>query len=116
MIKTLAWLLVIFLLLLLLGGLIYWKMAKRPAPVSSLRARPVPAEKNRSASGPPPAAPSGDLSAVGPPVKKESAPSARVFAPRPGETLEYDANVAQLNSTVSTLKLTVNEKRNFGAK
>ena len=116
MIKTLAWLLVIFLLLLLLGGLIYWKMAKRPAAVSSLRARPVPAEKNRSASGPPPAAPSGDLSAVGPPVKKESASFAPVFAPRPGEALEYDANVAHLNSTVATLKLTVNEKRNFGAK
>ena len=49
-------------------------------------------------------------------MKKESAPSAPVFAPRPGETLEYDANVAQLNSTVATLKLTVNEKRNFGAK
>ena len=116
MIKTLAWLLVILLLLLLLGGLVYWKMAKRPAPNSSLRARPVPAETNRSSSGPRPAAPSGDLSAVGPPVKKESASPAPVFAPRAGETLEYDATVTKLNSTVANLKLTVNEKGNFGAK
>jgi hypothetical protein len=48
-------------------------------------------------------------------VKKESAPS-EVFAPRPGETLEYEATVTKLNSTVANLKLTVNEKRPFGAK
>jgi hypothetical protein len=115
MIKKLVWPSVIFLLLLLLGGLIYWK-TKRPAPVSSLPPRPAPAEKNPRTSGPSPANPSGGLSAAGPAVKKESAPPAEVFAPRPGETLEYDATVTKLNSTVANLKLTVNEKRPFGAK
>ena len=116
MIKKLVWLSVIFLLLLLLGGLIYWKTTKRPARVSSLPPRPAPAEKNPRTSGPSPANPSGDLSATGPAVKKESAPPAEVFSPRPGETLEYDATVTKLNSTVANLKLTVNEKRPFGAK
>jgi hypothetical protein len=116
MIKKLVWLAVIFLLLLLLGGLIYWKTAKRPAPVSSLPPRPAPAEKSPRTAHPSPANPSGDLPAAGPAVKKESAPPAEVFAPRPGETLEYDATVTQLNSTVANLKLTVNEKRPFGAK
>jgi hypothetical protein len=115
MIKKLVWPSFIFLLLLLLGGLIYWK-TKRPAPVSSLPPRPAPAEKNPRSSGPSPANPSGGLSAAGPAVKKESAPPAEVFAPRPGETLEYDATVTKLNSTVANLKLTVNEKRPFGAK
>ena len=114
MIKKLVWLAVIFLLLLLLGGLIYWKTTKRPAPVSSVPPRPAPAEKNPRTAHPSPANPSGDLSAAGPAVKKESA--AEVFAPRPGETLEYDATVTKLNSTVANLKLTVNEKRPFGAK
>jgi hypothetical protein len=113
MIKKLVWLLVICLLLLLLGGLIYWWMAKRPAPVSSLPARPRPAENPRT-SGAGPANPSGGF--AGSAAKRESAPSAAVFAPRPGETLEYDTTVTKLNSTVASLKLTVNEKRPFGAK
>jgi len=49
-------------------------------------------------------------------AKKENVPSVPVFAPRPGETLEYDANVSKLDSTVANLKLTVDEKRPFGAK
>ena len=116
MIKTIVSLLVSFLLLLLLGGLIYWKVAKRPAPVSSLPARPVPAEKSPRTSGAEPAIPSSDLPAGGSVVKKENVPSVPVFAPRPGETLEYDANVSKLDSTVANLKLTVDEKRPFGAK
>ena len=116
MIKKLVWLLIVFLFLLLLGGLIYWKMAKRPAPVSSHPARPAPAEKHPRTRGPEPATPSGDLSAGAPAVKKESASPAEVFAPRPGETLEYEATVTKLNSTVANLQLTVDEKRPFGGK
>jgi len=116
MIKKIVWLLVSSLLLLLLGGLLYWKAAKRPAAVSSLPARPVPAEKSARTSGAEPAIPSSDLSAGVPVAKKENVPSVPVFAPRPGETLEYDASVSKLDSTVANLKLTVDEKRPFGAK
>ena len=116
MIKKIVSLLVSLLLLLLLGGLIYWKVAKRPAPVSSLPARPVPAEKSPRTSGAEPAIRSSDLSAGGSVAKKENVPSVPVLAPRPGETLEYDANVSKLDSTVANLKLTVDEKRPFGAK
>jgi len=38
------------------------------------------------------------------------------FAPRSGETLEYAANVTQLNSTIADLKLVVGEKRSFAGK
>jgi hypothetical protein len=116
MIKKLAWLLVISVLLLLVGGLVYWKLARRSTPVSSLPARPVPAEKSTRTLGVGPASGAGDSSAAGSGVKKEAAPSGTGFAPRPGETLEYDANIVQLNSTVANLKLTVNEKQPFGAK
>lgn len=116
MIKKLAWLLVIGLLLLLAGGLLYWKLARRSAPVSSLPARPGPAEKSPRTLGVGPASGAGDSSAAGSAVKKEPASPGTGFAPRSGETLEYDANITQLNSTVANLKLMVNEKRPFGAK
>lgn len=115
MIKKLVWLLVICLLLLLVGGLLYWKLARRSARVSSLPARPVAAEKSPRTSGVGPASGAGDSSAAGSGVKKEAV-SGTAFAPRSGETLEYDANITQLNSTVASLKLMVNEKQPFGTK
>jgi hypothetical protein len=115
MIKKLVWLLAICLLLLL-AGLIYWKLARRPAPLSSLPARPVASEKSPRTLGVRPAGSAGDSSAAGSGAKKEAAPSGMGFAPRPGETLEYDANITQLNSTVANLKLMVNGKQPFGAK
>jgi len=116
MIKTLVWVLVVGLLLLLLGGLVYWKLAKRSAPASSSSARPAPSEKNPRTLNSPPAESPGGLPAGGPAAKKEDIAPAAVFAPRPGETLEYDANLTKLDSTVANLKLTVDEKRPFGAK
>lgn len=116
MIKKIAWLLVFCLLLLLVAGLVYRRSAKRRAPVSSVPARPVSSDGNRSRSGAGPASPSGDLSVRGPAAKNETLSPAAVFAPRPGETLEYDANITKLDSTVANLKLVVNEKRAFGSK
>jgi hypothetical protein len=39
-----------------------------------------------------------------------------IFTPRPGESLEYAANLTKLNSTVANLKVTVAEKKTFSGK
>jgi Protein of unknown function (DUF3108) len=49
------------------------------------------------------------------PAKKEAAPEAG-FVLRQGETLEYNANIPKLNSTVADLKIVAAEKRNNGGK
>jgi hypothetical protein len=49
-------------------------------------------------------------------ASKEGAAAEPIFALRPGETLEYDANVTKLNSTVANLKILAAEKRNLGGK
>jgi hypothetical protein len=38
------------------------------------------------------------------------------YLPRAGETFQYVANVAKLNSTIATIKIVVAERRNFGGR
>jgi hypothetical protein len=49
------------------------------------------------------------------PAKKEPRPEAG-FVLRQGETLEFNANIPKLNSTVADLKIVAAEKRNTGGK
>lgn len=118
MIKKLAWLLGICVLLLVAGGVVYWKLSK-PVP----QAMPVasnwptlPSESGASSpNGPTGHAPAG-------PATGEVAPGKAIPAPEPGfvlrqgETLEYDANIPKLNSTVANLKIVAVEKRVSGGK
>lgn len=109
--KKLIWPLAIAIVLLFGGWLLYHKLA-RVAPTSPVVSHwptpspPVP---------PGPGGPSG--SATGQPVapesanKKETPPPEPVFALRAGEALEYDANIAKLDSTVAHLKISAVERR-----
>jgi hypothetical protein len=47
---------------------------------------------------------------------KEAPPAEPVFELRQGETLQYDANITKLNSTVAQLKIVAAEKRNLGSR
>ena len=106
MIKKLVWLLVICILLLVAGGFLYWKLSRsvppRPNAATNWPAT-VPASPSLS-----PTAPAGPTS--GPPAAAESPSKKGIpstesdFVLRPGETLEYDANLTKLNSTVANLK------------
>jgi hypothetical protein len=70
---------------------------------------PSPATPSVPPTSPVPSVPSAEA-----PSKKESAPSVPAqptFVLKPGETLDYDANVTKLNSTVARLKISAIEKR-----
>ena len=113
MIKKLLWLLLISVLLLVAGVLLYSKLHRsipHTTPVASNWPTNLPATPGlpaASLTAPPPSAP---------PPNKEPAAAEPVFALRPGETLEYDANIPKLNSTVAKLKIAAVEKRNAGSK
>jgi uncharacterized protein DUF3108 len=112
MAKKLIALLAVAAFLLGTGWYMYWKMA-RPIPVRT----PVTANWPATASGEAPVASesaAGHASAVSstaPGESKEPAASPAGFVLRQGETLEYDANVTKLNSTVARLKISAVEKR-----
>jgi hypothetical protein len=113
MIKKLAWLLLICILLLAIGWFWYRKFS-RPIPLEKPAVThwpvSIPAAPPKSPSTPP-----GLPSASEPAIKKE-APVEPLFALRPGETLEYNANVTKLNSTVAILQIVALEKRIAGGK
>jgi hypothetical protein len=113
MIKKLAWLLLICILLLAAGWFFYRKFS-RPIPPETPAAThwptPLPAAPPKSPNPPP-----GLPSAIEPTIKKEP-PVEPLFALRPGETLEYNAVVPKLNSTVAILKINALEKRMSGGK
>ena len=96
-------------ILVLAGGwFVYMKYARRPVehpPVASNwpTASVEPPAPPAAPAGHPPGAPS-----------KESAPVEPVFTLRPGETLQFDANISKLNSTVARLKIVAVEKRSLG--
>ncbi len=118
MIKKLVWLLVICILLLVAGGFLYWKLS-RSVPPRPNAATNWPATVPASPSLPPtaPAGPtSGPPAAAESPSKKGIPSTESDFVLRPGETLEYDANLTKLNSTVANLKIVAVEKRNAGGK
>jgi hypothetical protein len=115
MIQKLAWLLLICILLLGAGWFLYRKLA-RPIPPDANVATNWPA----AVPGEQPSAPHAPGShAVGPPPaeppNKKGVPAAEPgFVLRPGETLEYNANITKLNSTVANLKIVAAEKRTAG--
>jgi Protein of unknown function (DUF3108) len=116
--KKVALILVIMALLLVAVGLLYWT-ASRPERTSSTRgenavkpatASPLPASENGGTVAPS-TAPGAETS-----EKKGSTLEEPGFVPRPGESLEFAANLTKLNSTVADLKIVVAEKRNFYGK
>ena len=106
--KKLIWLLAIALVLLLGGWLLYRKFAK-VAPSSTPVATHWPASEHPE----PPPVPSQPSHPVARPEasEKEAPPVEPVFSLRPGETLDFDANIAKLDSTVAHLKISAVERR-----
>jgi hypothetical protein len=118
MIKRLSRVLLIFVLLLGAGGFLYWKLF-RPAPRGNATRvtnwpSPAPGE------WPNPRDASGSRAGASPPSeprnKKEVPVGEPGFVLRPGETLEYDASITKLNSTVANLRIVAVEKRNADGK
>jgi hypothetical protein len=117
MIKKLLWILLACILLLVLGIILYSKL-KRPVPQTAPVASNWPTNLPTSPPANPTPAPSAPTTAhpTEPPTPKEPPAPEPGFALRPGETLEFDANIPKLNSTVAKLKIAAVEKRNAGAK
>jgi len=117
MTKKLIWTLLICIFLFVVGVYVFSHLRRTPPPntnpASNWPALPPgnpanpPASSGRNPKAPP-ASPSE--------AKNESLPVEPRFVLRPGETLEYDANVTKLNSTVANLKIVAAEKRNNGGK
>ena len=99
------------------GAMFYWTRAHRggiyrpPKVTARPEGQGTPAKEPANTGSLPHAPDTG-----GPGVKKEDVAAETSLSPRPGETLEYAANVTQLNSTIANLKLVVGEKRNFAGK
>jgi Protein of unknown function (DUF3108) len=115
MIKKLIWLLLICIVLLA-GGFLYWKLS-RPVPHHA----PVASNWPTNLPAVPPAVPNPPVSRTpGPgaesPPTRTIPPPEPAFMLRPGETLEYKADIPKLNSTVANLKIVAIEKRNAGGK
>jgi hypothetical protein len=116
--KKVALILTIMALLLVAVGLLYWK-AGHPEGRSRTRggnpAKPATVNTQpRSGNGETVAAPTAPGVEIG--EKKGSAVGEPEFSPRPGESLEFAANLTKLNSTLADLKILVSEKRNFYGK
>jgi hypothetical protein len=119
MAKRYIWTLIICILLFLICFFLFRRIARTPPPNTNavthwpdLAPSKTPSGPAASAATKPPAsAPSGESLA-----KKEDLPAEPEFTLRPGETLEYAANIPKLNSTVADLKIVAVEKRNAGAK
>jgi Protein of unknown function (DUF3108) len=118
MIKRRVWLLIVFALLIVLGGLLYSKLSRTVAP-------PPPVATHWPSTLPSTPPPSPALPSAHPPVRstpaesvanEENSTAEPGFVLRPGETLEYDANLPKLNSRVANLKIVAAEKRNAGGK
>lgn len=103
-------------LVVLAGVFVYWRWTRKaaapPKVVSNWPAEPVKRPEQPTIAPPTtkevPAPPE-------PPVKKE-VPAEPGFVLRQGETLEYNANIPKLNSTVADLKIVAAEKRNAEGK
>jgi len=119
MAKRYIWTLIICILLFLICFFLFRRIARTPPPNTnavshwpdvSTSDHPPSSTAPPAAKGPSPAVP-GESAA-----KKENLPAEPDFALRPGETLEYAANIPKLNSTVADLKIVAVEKRNTGSK
>jgi hypothetical protein len=116
-IKRLVTGLAVCVLLIVVGIFVYSRLARRVVPrttpvVSNWPATP-PSNPSSGANTSAPVAP--EKPAAEPSAKKEPAPEAG-FVLRQGETLEYNANIPKLNSTVADLKIVAAEKRNTRGK
>jgi hypothetical protein len=116
--KKVALVLAIMALLLVAAGLLYWKVVHPGSRIIARPANPVapaPAGTGRGVGNAKPgtsvAAPSGETN-----EKKGSVPAEPGFTLRAGESLEFAANIAKLNSTIANLKIVTAEKRNFYGK
>jgi len=116
--KKVALVLAMMALLLAAAGLLYWKAGHAGRRISARLGNPVkpaPAGPQHEAGNGKTAAP-----AVAPTVeineKKASATGEPGFTLRPGESLEFAANVTKLNSTIANLKIVVAEKKDFYGK
>jgi len=114
--RRIIYALLICILLFLAGVFLFSRLAHTPQP----NRNPVstwpsitpssPAATPNAPTALPPKAPATSESAV----SKEPASAEPGFVLRPGETLEYNANIPKLNSTVANLKIVAIEKRNTG--
>ncbi|HTZ49359.1 MAG TPA: DUF3108 domain-containing protein [Verrucomicrobiae bacterium] len=118
MTKRYIWTLIICIVLFLICFFLFRRIARTPPPNTnavthwpdvSRSDHPTPPTAPPAVKVPSPAMP-------GESAKKENLPAAPEFALRPGETLEYAANIPKLNSTVAELKIVAVEKRNAGSK
>jgi hypothetical protein len=118
MAKKLLLILFIAVLALVAGWLLYRHMERSapppPPPVASQW--PSSGTTPPAASNPPSTHPATTSPTPESKAEKEAAPAEPTFALRQGETLEYDANVATLNSTVARLKISAVEKRSNAGK
>jgi Protein of unknown function (DUF3108) len=115
-IRKLVAVLVICFILFLAGAFLFSRRAHRVPPHTN-PATNSPAARAASPASPPsasppatPPEPAGEAS-----LEKEASPEAG-FALRQGETLEYNANIPKLNSTVADLKIVAVERKNTGGK
>jgi hypothetical protein len=115
-IKKLVAVLVVCFILFLVGAFLFSRLAHRvppnrnPATNSPAVRRANPTSPRSAPTPATPPEPAGGAS-----LKKEASAEAG-FALRQGETLEYNANIPKLNSTVADLKIVAAEKRNAGGK
>ncbi len=116
--KKLAWLLLISILLLVAGCFFYWKLTRslpRNTSVATNWPAAGPGELPNSPNSPG-NHPAGQPPAGAPPNRKETPAVEPGFVLHLGETLEYDANVTKLNTTVANLKIVAKERRSAGGK
>lgn len=117
MAKKFIWMLLICILLFIVGVYVFSHLRRTPVPnrnpasnwptVPPPAATTPPPSVTRNPKTPPPSETEG---------KNANPPAEPGFVLRPGEALEYNANVTQLNSTVANLKIVAAEKRNLGGK
>lgn len=86
--------------------------------IAGHRAAPVAAPPNASPVSPtkPSPLPSAGETGEKNGEPKETTTAPQRFTPRPGEVLDFAANVTKLNSTVATLKVKVGDRRTFDGK
>ncbi|MGB7438111.1 MAG: DUF3108 domain-containing protein [Candidatus Acidiferrum sp.] len=108
--------LLICILLFASGVYVFSRLAGRKPPNTN----PVSDWPNIGPTSPastPSAPPAAPFAKAGtPPARKESLAAEPRFLLRQGETLEYNANLPKLNSTIADLKIVASEKRNADSK
>ena len=116
--KKVALVVAIMALLLVAAGLLYWKVGHPGSRITARPANPVasaPAGTGRGVGNAKPGTPVA-ASPVETSERKGSVPAEPGFTLRAGESLEFAANIAKLNSTIANLKIVTAEKRNFYGK